>query len=154
MKILLQISRTSMFLIALIMCASLTSRAQQASAPEKSLYQRLGGYDAIAAVSDDFLARLDADKTLSHFLDGLSKDSLKELRQHFVDFICEAAGGPCRYTGRDMKTAHAGLGISENDWKVGVEALIATLEKLKVPKREQDEVLAAVNSLKKDIVEK
>ncbi len=124
------------------------------AAKEKSLYQRLGGYDAIAAVSDDFIGRLATGKLLGRFVVGLSDDSKKKLRQHLVDFLCNATGGPCLYLGRDMKTAHTGLGITEADWKEGVDALVATLDKFKVPKKEKGEVLAAVSSLKKDIVEK
>ena len=85
---------------------------------------------------------------------GLSDDSKKKLRQHLVDFLCSATGGPCLYLGRDMKTSHKGLGIDEADWKEGVDALVATLEKFKVPEKEKGEVLAAVGGLKKDIVEK
>ncbi len=125
-----------------------------AAAQQKSLYQRLGGYDAIAAVSDDFIGRLATGKLLSRFVVGLSDDSKKKLRQHLVDFLCSATGGPCVYTGRDMKTAHTGLGITEADWKEGVDDLVATLNKFKVPDKEKGEVLAAVSGLKKDIVEK
>lgn len=121
---------------------------------EKSLYHRLGGYDAIAAVSDDFVGRLATSKSLSRFVVGLSDDSKKRLRQHLVDFLCNATGGPCLYLGRDMKTSHTGLGITEADWKESVEALVATLDKFKVPKKEKSEVLTAVGGLKKDIVEK
>jgi len=121
---------------------------------EKSLYQRLGGFDALAAVSDDFITRLATDKLLGRFVVGLSDDSTKKLRQHFVEFLCNATGGPCVYMGRDMKTVHTGLGISEDDWKESVKLLVETLDKFKVPEKEKNEVLAAVSSLKKDIVEK
>lgn len=119
-----------------------------------SLYKRLGGYDAIAAVSDDFLGRLSVNPQFTKFFAGHSTDSLKKLRQHVVDFLCFGTGGPCVYLGRDMKTAHAGLGITEKDWDVSLKDLIATLDKFNVPAKEKDEVLAAVGSLKKDIVEK
>ncbi len=119
---------------------------------EKSLYTRLGGYDAIASVSDDFIRRLASDKRLSRFVAGLSVDSQKRLRQHLVDFLCEKTGGPCIYIGRDMQTSHTGLKITEDDWKAGAEALVATLEKFKVPQKESDEVLSFVMSLKGDIV--
>ena len=130
------------------------SCAVAANAQEKKLYERLGGYDAIAAVSDDFIVRLGESKLLGRFVVGLSNDSKKKLRQHLVDFLCNATGGPCLYLGRDMKTTHAGLGITEADWKDGVDALVATLNKFKVPDREKNEVLGAVSGLKKDIVEK
>jgi hemoglobin len=125
-----------------------------ARAQEKSLYQRLGGYDAVAAVTDDMIGRLAVDPQLGKFLKGLSDDSKKKLRQHFVNFLCNATGGPCVYTGRDMRTSHAGLGITESDWNASVVDLTATLDKFKVPAKEKQEVLAAVSSLKKDIVEK
>lgn len=129
-----------------------TATAPQAKPAEKSLYQRLGGYDALAAVSDDFIQRLGADKGLSRFVDGLSVDSQKKLRQHLVDFLCEKTGGPCIYIGRDMKTSHTGLKITEEDWKAGADALVATLDKFKVPQKEKDEVVNFVMSLKGDIV--
>jgi hemoglobin len=145
--------KTILVLAFLFACIG-TAAAQPAAAKEKTLYQRLGGYDAIAAVSDDFIARLASGKLLSRFVVGLSVDSQKKLRQHLVDFLCNATGGPCLYLGRDMKTVHTGLGITEADWKEGVDDLVATLAKFKVPDREKSEVLGAVSGLKKDIVEK
>ena len=128
--------------------------AELAAAQEKSLYQRLGGYDALAAVSDEFLVQLGKSKLLGRFVVGLNATSQKKLRQHLVDFLCSATGGPCVYLGQDMKTAHTGLGITEADWQAGVDALVATLDKFKVPAKEKSEVLGAVSGLKKDIVEK
>jgi hemoglobin len=152
MQKLSRIFRSPLLLVAalIIMAWSVAPAAAQ----QKTLYSRLGGYDAIAAVSDDFIGRLAADKQLSRFLVGLSVDSQKRLRQHLVDFLCNVTGGPCLYLGRDMKTSHQGLGISEKDWQAGVDDLVATLDHLKVPKPEKDEVIAAVAGLKKDIVEK
>jgi hemoglobin len=114
----------------------------------------LGGYDALAAVTDDFIKRLATDKKLGRFFAGASTDSQKRIRQLVVDQLCAATGGPCVYIGRSMKTAHAGLRITEDDWKLTVDHLVATLKHFNVPKREQDEVLAAISSLKADIVEK
>ena len=91
-------------------------------AKEKSLYQRLGGYDDIAALTDDFIGRLVADPRFGRFFSGFSVDSKKRLRQHFVEQICAATGGPCIYMGRDMKTAHQGLGLTEADWNAGFDA--------------------------------
>jgi hemoglobin len=136
------------FLIA--MWSASTAVAQE----KKSLYQRLGGYDALAAVTDDFIGRLATNKQLSRFFGGLSEDSQAKLRQHVIDLLCQTTGGPCKYTGRDMKTSHKGLGITSAEWDSSVKDLVATLEKFKVPKPESDEVLAAISGLKKDIVEK
>jgi hemoglobin len=144
-------------IIAIALFCGISAFAQNTEKPEskeKSLYTRLGGYDALAAVSDDFIMRLATNKLLGRFVVGLSDDSKKKLRQHFVEFLCNATGGSCLYMGRDMKTSHTGLGITEEDWKESVKLLIETLDKFKVPEKERDEVLAAVSSLKKDIVEK
>jgi hemoglobin len=119
---------------------------------EKSLYERLGGYNAIAAVVDEFIMQLGNDKQLQRFLVGLSDDSKKKLRQHVLNQFCQATGGPCLYTGREMRTAHTGLKITEADWDIGAKALVAALDKYKVPQKEKDEVVAFVTSFKKDIV--
>ena len=124
--------------------------AQQAP----TLYKRLGGYDAIAAVSDDFLGRLSTDPQFVKFFVGHSTESVKRIRQLVVDQLCAATGGPCVYIGRDMKTSHAGLGITEKDWDASVRHLVAALDKFNVPAKEKDDVLGAIGGLKKDIVEK
>ena len=128
------------------------SQLQAQGASQDSLYKRLGGYDAIAAVTDDFLGRLINDPKETRFFTGLSADSKIKVRQHVVDFLCNATGGPCKYTGRDMTTAHAGLGITEEDWTITVKALGETLNKFKVPAREQQDVVTAVAGLKSQIV--
>jgi len=119
-----------------------------------SLYKRLGGYDALAKVTDDFITRLATDKTLGRFFVGASDNSKMRIRQLVVDQLCAATGGPCVYIGRDMKTAHRGLGITEEDWNIAVKHLVATLNKFKVPKKEEKEVAAALTTLKADIVAK
>src|SRR5215831_14981082 len=73
---------------------------------KQSLYQRLGKYDVIAGIVDDFLSHIRSDPQFSRFT-GRSQDSLKRARQLFVDQLCALSGGPCIYIGRDMKTAHA-----------------------------------------------
>jgi len=135
-----------------VFLAALTVASVAPAWAQDSLYKRLGGYDAIAAVTDDFLGRISTDAQLARFFKGHSTDSLKRIRQHVVDFLCNATGGPCAYLGRDMKTAHTGLGITEEDWTASVKDLTATLDKFKVPDKEKGEVLAAVSGLKADIV--
>lgn len=142
------------FLFVLAVGCAGNISAQSAAAAQPSLYKRLGGYDAIAAVVDEFLARAAADKQLSRFLVGLSADSKRRLRQQIVDQLCEATGGPCFYTGRPTKAAHAGLGITESDWQSTVNYLSSIMDKLKVPAKEKNEFLALASTLKKDIVEK
>lgn len=121
--------------------------------PEKSLYHRLGGYDAIAAAVDDLLPRLTADQQLGVYWKGKCKHSMQKDRQLLVDFLCAATGGPVQYAGRDMKTSHEGLGITESEWEVFMRHTITTLNDLGVPEREKDEFLAKVVSWKGDVVE-
>ncbi|HWW75438.1 MAG TPA: group 1 truncated hemoglobin, partial [Pyrinomonadaceae bacterium] len=92
--------------------ATLLSASAQDGMMKKSLYDRLGGYNAVAAVVDDFVGRLVSDKQFERFFVGHSTDSKKRIRQHIVDQLCAAAGGPCVYLGRTMKDSHMGLGIS------------------------------------------
>ena len=128
--------------------------AAVSKAEEKSLYQRLGGYDAIAAVSDEFIARLATDDQEKRFFIGFSNDSKTRIRQHLVDLVCKSTGGPCAYTGRDMKTAHAGASVTKADWDHSLKIFGEVLNKFKVPEKEQQELAALLVSLEKDIVEK
>src|SRR5207248_10772186 len=116
--------------------------------------RRLAGHGAIAAVTRECSRRIAADRQRARFVVGLGADSQKKLRQHVVDQLCEATGGPCIYIGRSMKTAHTGLGITESDWQSTVNHLVATLDKFKVPEKEKGELLAIASSLKPDNVEK
>lgn len=136
---------------ALQAAGPLAAHHHEGAAPA-SLYKRLGGYDAIAAVVDDFIGRLATDPQIGPFFAGHSTDSLRKIRQLVVDQLCEATGGPCYYTGRSMKESHAGMKVTEAHWNKGVQHLIATLDKFKVGAKEKEEVLGAVGSLKGDIV--
>lgn len=118
-----------------------------------TLYHRLGGYDAIAAVVDDFLARMLADRELAVFFENLNDAAKQRVRQMIVDQLCAASGGPCIYVGQDMRTAHQGMGITEADWNRAVGHLMVTLDRFRVPQREKDELLAAISALKDQIVE-
>jgi hemoglobin len=84
--------------------------------PQKTLYERLGGYDAISAVANDLVSRLQADAQLGRFWQHRGEDGVRREKQLLIDFLCSCAGGPLYYTGRDMKTAHKGMRISESDW--------------------------------------
>lgn len=144
----------SFCLVIAVLLSCVGPATTAAAQGKKSLYQRLGGYDALAAVTDDFITRLATDKTLGRFFVGASDNSKMRIRQLVLDQLCAATGGPCVYIGREMKTAHKGLGITEEDWNISVKHLLATLTKFKVPDKEQKEVAAAITSLKGDIVEK
>lgn len=149
--------KTNNAFIVVLLFTSIVSTltiAEGHEAEMPSLYTRLGGYDAVAAVVDDFIGRLIADPQLTKFFTGFSDDSKARIRQHVVDQICAATGGPCVYTGRDMETSHQGAGITEEDWNRAAGHLVATLDKFKVPEQEKGEVLALVSSLKADIVQK
>jgi hemoglobin len=119
----------------------------------KSLYVRLGGYDAIAAVSENLVSRLIADPLLGRFWAHRGEDGLQRELQLLIDFLCHVAGGPMYYTGRDMKTSHKGMRISEADWSAFMSHVFATLDHFHVPAAERAEVVAFVESTKTDMVE-
>lgn len=121
--------------------------------PEATLYQRLGGYDAIAAVCADLLPRLQADSLLGRFWQHRGEDGIRREYQLLVDFLCNAAGGPMYYTGRDMKLSHKGMGISSADWETFMQHLNATLDKFAVPAAERADVVAFIESTRGDMVE-
>jgi hemoglobin len=118
---------------------------------KNSLYSRLGGKPAITAVVDDFVGNVAADKRINKFFANTDIPRLKRL---LVEQICAGSGGPCRYTGRDMKSSHRGLGIGNSDFDALVQDLAKSLNKFKVPAREQKELVALLAPLRKDIVER
>ncbi len=120
---------------------------------DKTLYERLGGYDAIAAVTNDLLPRLRSDSQLGRFWAHRSEDGVEREKQLLINFLCANAGGPVLYTGRNMVVSHKGMRISESDWDVFLVHLKATLSKFAVPDQEKGEVAAFVNSTKAEIVE-
>lgn len=128
--------------------------APSAALAKDSLYLRLGGYDAIAAVTDDFVGRLLGDPMFERFFAGFSTDSKKHVRQDLVDFLCEKTGGPCFYLGRDMKTAHTGIGITKAEWDRSLVLFSETLAAFKVPDAEAQELASLIVPLETDIVEK
>jgi hemoglobin len=132
--------------VALLACSLPGSSA---FAQTKTLYERLGGLPAITAVVDDFVKNVAADKRINKFFANANIDRLKA---RLVEQICQGTGGPCRYTGRDMKSAHAGMGIRGKDFDALVDDLGKSLNKFKVPPREQKELVAILGPMKKDIV--
>lgn len=114
-----------------------------------SLYERLGGKPAITAVVEDFVARVAADARING---KFANANIPRLKAMLVDQICQASGGPCTYTGRDMKSAHAGMGITSDEFDALVGDLVTTLNKFKVGDREKNELLGALGPMKKDIV--
>ena len=120
---------------------------------QETLYQRLGGYDGVTAFANDLLPRLQADPQLGRFWQNRGDDGIAREKQLLIDYLCANAGGPMYYTGRDMKTSHKGMGISESDWDIFISHAGATIQALQVPQQESDDVVAFVLSLKGDIVE-
>lgn len=120
----------------------------------KSLYERLGGYDAVSAVVDDFAPKLFDDAKIARFFVGMGTDTRESFKQKNKNLVCAVTGGPCQIISRSAKTIHAGLGITEADFNVVAQHLVDTLNKIKVPAAEQKELLAIIASLKPDIVEK
>jgi len=121
----------------------------------KSLYERLGGKDAIAKVVDAALKNISDDKRINKFFTKTVKDpkKLEALRTNLIDQICQATGGPCEYKGKDMKTAHKGMKVKEADFTAFVEDVQKAMETSGVGKTEQDEMLGALGPMKADIVE-
>ena len=120
---------------------------------EKTLYERLGGYDAISAVTNDFLPRLMSDSQLARFWKNRGEDGINREKQLLIDYLCSSAGGPLLYTGRDNKTSHKGMGIGESDWEQFIGHLNATLDNFQLPQQERSDVIAFIESTKADIVE-
>jgi hemoglobin len=139
---------------ALVPAASGLGQGMSSMPKENSLYHRMGGYDVIAEVVDGFIGHLKTDPAFNRFGGGRSISSLIATRQLIVDQLCNLTGGPCMYIGRPMKMAHAGLGITQQEWDKSITFWKASLEKAKVGEPEQKEFLAIIENLQKDIVEK
>ncbi len=118
-----------------------------------TLYERLGGYDAIAAVLDALMVRIKDDDKLRRFYDHRGADGIVREQQLLVDFLCASTGGPMVYTGRDMKPLHVGMRLDAEDWKRAMAHLTATLDAFEVPAQEKGEVMSFHENLKSDIVE-
>ncbi|MCS6806981.1 MAG: group 1 truncated hemoglobin [Acidobacteriota bacterium] len=141
-------------LLSLGVCVSVFAQ-MGAKMKEKSLYERLGGKPAITAVVDDFVARAGSNMQVNFMRDGkFANVDMNRLKMQLVDFICQATGGPERYTGRNMKQAHKGMKITNAEFDAIAADLAASLDKFKVPAKEKNELLAIVESTRRDIVEK
>ena len=144
------------FLTIPLCAVLLTVATSTVWAKKKTLYQSLGGTPAITAVVDQFVSNVAADKRINQQFAATASDParLADFKKKLVDQICEASGGPCKYTGKDMKSAHAGMGITTADFNALVEDLVAALDKFKVKKKDKDTLLGVLGPMKGDIVEK
>jgi hemoglobin len=123
-----------------------------AAAPtaQASLYDRLGGIDAITAVVDTFIGIAAADLRINK---KFARSDVPRLRFHLIEQVCNVTGGPCSYTGRDMPTTHRGMGVTDGEFDALVEDLSLALDKLSVPAAEKGELLGSLAPLRSQIVE-
>jgi len=140
-------------LLSVVALAGCATTGEHMASKEKSLYGRLGGKPVITAVVDDFVARVAGDPRINRFF---TNPDTALLKVKLIDQICEASGGPCKYTGKDMQTAHHGMGITHADFDALVDDLVTTLDKFRfwIPEKEKNELLAVFGPLRKDIVTK
>lgn len=117
---------------------------------ERSLYERLGGVEAITAVVRAVVDRQMKDDRINQKFARTNED---RLIKEFVDQICQATGGPCTYTGRNMTETHHYMGVTSGEWDAFVEDVVAVLDDFKVGKAEQDELLNILAPLRPEIVE-
>lgn len=129
---------------------TLATAAKTDTAVARTLYERLGGKDAITAVVDSFVAIAAKDARINK---KFARSDVARVKTMLVDQVCSATGGPCTYSGRSMKDAHRNMGVTEGEFDALVEDLVASLNAYNVPKAEQDELLSALGTMKADIVE-
>ena len=139
----------NIIIVGLVAFAFACGGKSKGSETPKPLYDRLGGKDAITAVVDDFVGNVAADARINKRFEHAD---VPNLRKQLVDQICNATGGPCQYTGKDMKVAHTGMQITDDDFTALVDDLKKSLVKFKVPAKEQDELLGALGKMKPEIV--
>ncbi len=143
----------STILAAIAIGTLLTSSVFADSKMEKTLYERLGGYDAVSAVVDDFAAKLFDDPVVGARFFGMSDDSREGFRQKNKNLVCAATGGPCKIISRSAATTHGGLGIKASEFAIVAQHLVDTLNKFDVREKEHNELMAIIASLRPDIVE-
>ncbi|NVB81103.1 MAG: group 1 truncated hemoglobin [Kofleriaceae bacterium] len=141
------------FALAAAACGSKQPRTPTAAPPPTTpLYDRLGRLDAIKAIVKDFVEeRVAKDPRIRA---RFATVDVAHLEQMLTEQICEATGGPCKYTGKSMKDAHAGMAITEAEWRAFVEDLVASMIRFDVPKAEQDELIGKLATMHDDIVGK
>ena len=150
----INLTRVSTTVLAVVIVAAITHSAR-AQVTQPSLYDRLGGVYNIATVVDDFIERLLVNATLNAnpaINEARKRVPKAGLKFHVTALVCEVSGGPCKYTGRAMKESHQHLNITQAEWDAMVVDFKATLNKFKVPQREQQELITIVGSTRNDIV--
>jgi len=144
--------RRGLVLLGLWIVGGLAGCTAMGAKAEPSLYRRLGGRDAIANVVGDFVANVVKDDRINQRFKAFQPAQVEQLKTNLADQICEATGGPCGSLGRDMKTVHQGMRITDAEWDATMEALAKALDKHKVAAKEKSELLALLGPMKPDIV--
>jgi hemoglobin len=141
-----------LLLFVAAMAGACASSQPPTPAPMPSLYKRLGGREGISGVVNDFAANMVADPRVNERFKDKKPAELDQFKSKIADQICEATGGPCSYYGKDMKTAHAGMRITEAEWNATVENLVKALDKNNIDARSKQELLGMLAPMKNDIV--
>ena len=139
-------------LLVFVMTLALGACASMRGPAEPSLYKRLGGREGIRGVVDDFVAALVADPRVSARFKDLKPPDVERVKTNLSDQICEATGGPCSYLGKDMRTVHKGMRITDAEWNATVEDLVKALNKRNVSEKDRNELLRLLGPMKNDIV--
>lgn len=149
--------KTSRIMILAVAIAASVSPSLRAADEDKaaSLFTRLGGMPAVTAVVNDFVDRILADDRVNNWFAhaASSPEAAKAYKAKLADFICQGTGGPCKYTGADMISAHRGRGVTEGAFNAVVSDLVATLDKFKVPEKEKGQLLGILGPMKPAIVQ-
>lgn len=147
---------TAIILAGLLVHLPMAEAAPEGTAYEAtdktSLYARMGGYDVISKVIDDFLTKSWVDPRIAHFFRGMGTDTRNQLRQKNKNLMCASTGGPCKVINRPLETVHEGLNITDKEFYIIVNHIAVSLETFNVPEKERQEVLAKVVSLKPKVV--
>ena len=139
-------------LLLMLVAVNLAACASMGGDPPPTLYKRLGGREGISLVVADFVTNVAGDARVNERFKALKPADVEKLKSNLSDQICDATGGPCSYLGRDMKTTHKGMNISEAEWNATVENLVKALDKNKVGPKEKSELLGLLGPMKADIV--
>ena len=125
----------------------LSTPESESESDQKTLYQRLGGYDVVAAIFDNFGSRIAGDPELTIFLTDIDEEMGKRGREIALDQLCDLTGGPCVYTGRDVKMVHKGLGITDQHWQLVLEHMGETLDEMNIDNDEKTDFIAIIAGL-------
>jgi hemoglobin len=141
----------ALWMLVVVATLNLAACATMGDAPP-TLYKRLGGREGIALVVGDFVTNMAGDSRVNARFKDMKGPDVEKLKSNLADQICDATGGPCSYLGRDMKTTHKGMKITDAEWNATVENLTKALDKNNVPAKDQSELLGLLGPMKADIV--